>query len=59
MPLWLKGDILDVRKVVSVWAVASSNPDTTVKVPINFRRCGLTFTHDSFISLRHVLTFDH
>ncbi|KAG2116504.1 ribonuclease H-like domain-containing protein [Suillus discolor] len=31
MPLWLKGDILDVRKVVSVWAVASSNPDTTIK----------------------------
>ncbi|KAG1891514.1 hypothetical protein F4604DRAFT_419682 [Suillus subluteus] len=31
MPLWLKGNVLDVRRVVSVWAVASSNPDTTTK----------------------------
>ncbi|KAG2349386.1 hypothetical protein BDR05DRAFT_985934 [Suillus weaverae] len=29
MPLWLKGDVLDVRRVVSVWAVAPGNPDTT------------------------------
>ncbi|KAG1826779.1 ribonuclease H-like domain-containing protein [Suillus subaureus] len=31
MPLWLKGDVLDVRRVVSVWAAASANPDTTTK----------------------------
>lgn len=36
MPLWLKGDVLDVRRVVSVWAVASGNPDTTTKPSARF-----------------------
>ncbi|KAG1756283.1 ribonuclease H-like domain-containing protein [Suillus paluster] len=31
MPPWLKGDVLDVRRVVSVWAVASGNPETMAK----------------------------
>lgn len=31
MPFWLKGDVLDVRRVVSVWAIASGNPDATTK----------------------------
>ncbi|KAG2146922.1 ribonuclease H-like domain-containing protein [Suillus bovinus] len=31
MPLWLKGNILDVRRVVSVWAVAPGNVDTTIQ----------------------------
>lgn len=31
MPLWLKGDVLDIRRVVSVWAVATGNPGTTNK----------------------------
>jgi hypothetical protein len=57
MPLWLKGDVLDVRRVVSVWAAASGSSDNTIKVPINFHRCGLT--HDAPISPRHVFIFDH
>lgn len=31
MPLWLKGDVLDVRRVVSARAAASGNPDTSTK----------------------------
>ncbi|KAG2112847.1 ribonuclease H-like domain-containing protein [Suillus clintonianus] len=33
MPPWLKGDVLDVRRIVSVWAVSSGNPETTTKLP--------------------------
>lgn len=61
MPSWLRGDVLDVRKVVSVWAAMNGVSDSqhiNTKVCSNCRRfmisCRLVHTG----SFRLVATFD-